>query len=88
MEKNKVVVILSGGSDSVTLLYWANQRYDVEALTFDYGSKHNKREQVFAKYHCEKLKIPHKIVDLDLDKMGFKSSLLKRMIKAFPSSKV
>lgn len=76
-KQNKAVVILSGGCDSVTLLHWANKHYsELEALTFDYGSKHNKSEQVFAKYHCDKLKIPHKIITMDWNAWGFKSNLL------------
>lgn len=79
MENNreKVIIILSGGADSIALLYWANQKYNVEALTFDYGSKHNKREQEFAKFNCGVLNIPHKIINLDLNNMGFKSNLLQ-----------
>ena len=45
----KAVVSLSGGIDSSTLLHWAMRRYNVVALTFDYGSKHAEREQAAAK---------------------------------------
>ena len=41
----KVVVLLSGGMDSVTALYEARQHHDVVgAVSFHYGSKHNDRE--------------------------------------------
>ena len=37
------ILILSGGMDSVTMLYEYKERIAV-ALTFDYGSNHHKRE--------------------------------------------
>jgi 7-cyano-7-deazaguanine synthase len=65
MKNIKVVVILSGGMDSTTLLYdIINQGYEVYALSFNYGQRHVK-ELEMAKRTCEKLDIYHKIIDLD-----------------------
>lgn len=40
---NKALVLLSGGQDSTTCLYWAIDRFgrdNVSALSFDYGQRH------------------------------------------------
>lgn len=69
------VIILSGGMDSVTLLY--DRREDIAlAVTFNYGSNHAKKEIECAKYHCEKLGIEHIIIPLDFMSKYFNSSLL------------
>ncbi len=61
---NKAVVLLSGGLDSTTLLYWVvKQGYEPYVLSFDYGQRH-KKELEFAKRTCEKMKVEHRVVDL------------------------
>ena len=69
------LLVLSGGLDSTTLLYDYADSIAL-AVTFQYGSNHNKRDAAFAKYHCDKLGIEH--IEIDLAFMGkyFKSSLL------------
>ena len=73
----KAVVLLSGGLDSVTALYHVQQSLEVVgALSFNYGSKHNHKEIPFAKWHCQKLGIPHQVISLDFIGGLFKSDLL------------
>ena len=69
------VIIVSGGMDSITLLY---ERKDEIALgiSFDYGSNHNARELPFARMHCERLGIRHLVINLSFIHQYFKSSLL------------
>jgi len=73
-----VVVLVSGGMDSVTALYDASRQYRVIAgMSFDYGAKHNAREIPFAAYNCGLLQIPHIIIPLDFINHLFTSDLLK-----------
>ena len=60
----KCVVILSGGPDSVTTAYWANQQqYEVFSLTFDYGQR-SKIEIERAKAFAKALGSKHMVIDL------------------------
>lgn len=69
------IIILSGGLDSVTLLY-EKQRTIALALSFDYGQNHAKRELPFATLHCKRLGIKHIIIPIKFMQEYFKSSLL------------
>lgn len=69
------LIIVSGGMDSVTLLYDNKERIAM-AVTFDYGSKHNAREIECARLHCERLGVPHLVIPLKFMQQYFKSSLL------------
>ncbi len=61
---NKAIILLSGGQDSTTCLYWAKQKFDlVEAIGFDYGKRHL-IELEFAKKICNKEKISFYIISL------------------------
>ena len=70
------VLILSGGMDSVTLLYDYQERIAL-AVSFDYGSKHNARELPLAQLHCQRLGIEHLMIPLSFMDEYFSSSLLK-----------
>lgn len=72
----KAVIILSGGVDSTTLLYkLVRENYEVYALSFNYGQRHNK-ELEMAKKTCEKLGVNHKIVDISSIKELLKGNAL------------
>ena len=70
------VLIYSGGVDSTTMLYEFRDRIAV-ALSFHYGSNHNDKELAFARYHCEQLGIPQRVISLDFIGKMFRSSLLE-----------
>ena len=56
---NKALILLSGGQDSTTCLYWAKKKFDsIQAIGFNYGQRHV-IELDFAKKICDKAKINH-----------------------------
>ncbi len=65
----KAVVLLSGGLDSTTTLYYAlDKGYKCEALIFDYGQRHKRElrsavavaKRVSVAYHVLRIKLPWK----------------------------
>lgn len=70
------VIIVSGGMDSITLLYDKKEEIAL-GISFDYGSNHNAREIPFAEMHCKRLGIKHITIRLDFMHKYFKSSLLE-----------
>ena len=65
--RKKTLVILSGGQDSTTCLFWAIDKFgkeNVESLTFDYGQKH-KIEIKSAQKIAEYAQINNKIISID-----------------------
>jgi len=68
----KIVLILSGGLDSTTLLYTLlEQNYKIALLTFDYGQRHKKEIEAAIKtvnylktLDFEKNLIEHKVIDI------------------------
>lgn len=58
------LVLLSGGQDSTTCLFWARKEFTgVRAIGFDYGQKH-KVELDFARDICTDFHIPYTIIPL------------------------
>lgn len=71
-----IVILYSGGMDSSVALYKYADRIRL-AVSFNYGSKHNDMEIRYAKLNCQKLGIEHRVIKMDLNKMGFVSDLLQ-----------
>lgn len=66
MNKEKAVVVFSGGQDSTTCLFWAKEKFkEVIAVSFDYNQKH-KLELECAKDICKKHNVEYHVLDLNL----------------------
>lgn len=64
--KNKSVILLSGGLDSLVALGYTKEKYGIElALTFDYGQKALTGEIEASKNICEFYNIEHRVIKLD-----------------------
>ena len=65
--KSAALVVLSGGQDSTTCLYWALREFglgQVSALTFDYGQRH-RIELDCARKVAATASVPHAILPID-----------------------
>lgn len=66
VNREKAVVVFSGGQDSTTCLFWAKQQFgEVMTVSFDYNQKH-KLELECAANICKKYGVEHTIMDLAL----------------------
>ena len=66
MNKNKSIILLSAGLDSLVALGICKDEYGIElALTFDYGQKSVKYELENSKKICDFYHINHKVIKLD-----------------------
>lgn len=68
MKTERALVVLSGGQDSTTCLFWAVNKYGIEnvyAIGFLYGQRH-KAELDAAKEICAEAGIEYNIMDLSL----------------------
>ena len=76
---NKVIVLLSGGLDSATTLYYAKAKgFKVFGLIFDYGQRHKKEIQCALKI-AKAARCPYQVVKISLPWKG--SALLDKKIK-------
>ena len=62
--ERKAIVVLSGGQDSTTCLFWAIERFgkeNVAAVGFDYGQRH-KTELECAQNICDEAGIEYEVI--------------------------
>lgn len=63
LDKHKALVVLSGGQDSTTCLFWALREFDyVRAITYRYGQKHEAEVDIAADI-CRQAGVEHEVVD-------------------------
>jgi len=68
--RERVVAIVSGGMDSVTMLKMlVDEGKDVFVLNFSYGSKHNQKERSALVQICSRLQLEMYVYDLPVDIM-------------------
>ncbi len=81
MNKEKAFVVLSGGQDSTTCLFWAKKRFEtIVAVSFDYNQRH-KLELDCAESICRKYGIEHHVLDLNLLNQLSTNALTRSEIK-------
>lgn len=62
---SEALVVLSGGQDSTTCLYWALKQFDkIQTVTFDYGQRH-RNEIDSAKKIAEIAEVPNTIIPIN-----------------------
>ncbi len=64
MMKPRAISVFSGGLDSTVATSYLKDKYDIHALTFDYGQRSARMEIKSAKAICEKLNMKHTIMEL------------------------
>lgn len=74
VNKEKVLVVFSGGQDSTTCLFWAKKHFkEVHALTFRYGQKHVQEVDV-ARSIAQKAGVDWDVMDVSfISKIGTSS---------------
>jgi 7-cyano-7-deazaguanine synthase len=71
MQKDKAVVLLSGGLDSATMLAIAKgEGFELYALTFRYGQRHQREVEAAKKIAASMGVAEHKIISIDMGSIG------------------
>lgn len=64
LKDNPAIVLLSGGQDSTTCLFWAKEHFaEVEAVGFDYGQKHA-RELEQSALIAEMARVAYRVINV------------------------
>lgn len=78
MNSDRIIMALSGGLDSSTMLaHLLAQGHSVECFGFCYGSKHNQYENKSAQKVADYYKVAYTLIDLSPIMSGFRSNLMK-----------
>ena len=81
MNRNKALVVFSGGQDSTTCLYWALKRFDeVHTVTFSYGQRHE-TEMETARMLAEKAGVDFHLIDMTTIASIGKNSLTDKAVE-------
>jgi 7-cyano-7-deazaguanine synthase len=84
----KAIVLLSGGLDSTTTLYYARSLgYECRALIFDYGQRHKKEIRIAQKI-AKLAKVPCTVLKISLPWKGSSLLDLKAKLPSRPLSKI
>lgn len=65
LNRDKALVVFSGGQDSTTCLYWAKRHFkEVYAVCFSYGQKHRKETDI-ARELASEANVPFELINAD-----------------------
>lgn len=82
LDKNKILVVLSGGQDSTTCLFWAKKHFkEVYAIGFKYGQLHV-HEVDLASTIAKQAQVPYEVMDVSfISKLSTGCSLTDANVK-------